>query len=51
MSLLSILYWVILILAAIGAFAVFTYSVHVFPLAVLLLFIIIGLKSFRTPLQ
>lgn len=50
MSLLSILYWIILILAAIGAFAVFTYSVHVFSVATLLLFIIIGLKSFRTPL-
>lgn len=51
MTLLSILYWLILILAAIGAFAVFTYSVHVFSVATLLLFILIGLKVFRTPLQ
>lgn len=49
MSLLSILYWVILVIGAICYLALnFAYTL---PLVLLALFIIIGLKVFRTPIQ
>lgn len=51
MSLLAILYWVILVLCAIGGFLVFTYAGTLHNVAVLVLFILIGLKIFRTPIQ
>lgn len=51
MTLLSILYWVILVLCAIGGFLVFTYSGAVHSIAILILFVLIGLKIFRTPIQ
>lgn len=51
MTLLSILYWLVLILGLILGFLVVSYSVQVRGLAELVLFIIIGLKVFRTPLQ
>lgn len=49
MTLLAILYWLILILGVI--FHVFFTYAYALPLALLALFIIIGLKVFRTPLQ
>jgi hypothetical protein len=53
MSLLAILYWVILVLSAVGAFAPtdWTYAPRVHSLAGLVLFILIGLKIFRTSLS
>ena len=54
MSLLSILYWVILILSAIGVIAIPETSPngrYVRGGAYLVLFIIIGLRVFRTSIQ
>lgn len=49
MTLLIILYWTILVLATIAYLAAnFAYTM---PVALLALFIIVGLKAFRTPLQ
>jgi hypothetical protein len=49
MTLLAILYWLILILSVVFQFVFhYAYTMH---LALLALFIIIGLKIFRTPLQ
>lgn len=51
MSLLSILYWVVLVLAALGFFVLQATYPRIGISAELILFILIGLKSFRTPLQ
>ena len=53
MSILAILYWVILVLSAIGAFAPadWTYAPRIQSFSGLILFILIGLKVFRTPIQ
>lgn len=53
MTLLAILYWVILILALIGAFVPNDYwpRAYIGNVAWIVLFVIIGLKIFRTPLQ
>lgn len=53
MTLLPILYWIILILSAIGIFAppTFPYGVRISGLSWVVLFIIIGLRIFRIPLQ
>lgn len=49
MTLLIILYWTILVLAT---FAYLAFHVtYTMPVALLALFIIIGLKAFRTPIQ
>lgn len=53
MTLLNVLFWVILVLIVIGVFAPITWAHG--PLVVsgafVALFVIIGLKSFRTPIQ
>jgi hypothetical protein len=51
--LLTILYWVILVLAIIGAFTPpsWAYGRYVSNLTIIALFVIIGLKTFKTPLQ
>lgn len=46
---LTILFWVILVLSVIAYLAF--HLAYVFPAAVLALFIIVGLKVFRTPIQ
>lgn len=53
MSILALLYWVILVLAVIGALVPATLWPHPFlgSLPLLVLFILIGLKIFRTPIQ
>lgn len=53
MSLLSILYWVILILSLIGVFAPpsWPYAPRISGTAWVVLFIIIGLRVFRVSLQ
>ena len=51
MSLLSILYWIILVLAALGFFALQATYPRIGIGAEMVLFILIGLKSFRTPIQ
>jgi hypothetical protein len=54
MSLLTILYWVILVLAIIGAFVPtenWPFAPRITNGIILVLFIIIGLKMFKTPLQ
>lgn len=52
MSLLTIIYWVVVVLWAFGSFFAgdFKGAQYVGPGAALLLFILIGLKSFRTPI-
>lgn len=50
MTLLAILYWIILILGVV--FHIFFNTVaYALPLVLLALFILIGLKVFRTPIQ
>jgi hypothetical protein len=53
MTLLPILYWLILILSVIGVFAppTWPYGVRISGSAWVALFIIIGLRIFRIPLQ
>lgn len=53
MTILPILYWIILILWAIGCFAPATWTPgrFVFGGSSIVLFIIIGLRLFRIPLQ
>jgi hypothetical protein len=53
MTLLPILYWIILVLSIIGVFAppTWTHGPRVSGLAWIALFIIIGLRIFRIPLQ
>jgi hypothetical protein len=51
MSLLAILYWVILVLAVIGVVFLAATWPHAGNLSILALFILIGLKIFRTPLE
>lgn len=52
MSLLTIIYWVVVVLWAFGSFFTGSWkgAEYVGPGAALLLFILIGLKSFRTPI-
>lgn len=49
MTLLAILYWLIIVLGVI--FHAVLHVTYALPLALLALFVIIGLKIFRTPLQ
>ena len=53
MSILSLLYWIILVLSIIGVFAppAWTYGPRISGLAWVALFIIIGLRIFRMPIQ
>jgi hypothetical protein len=53
MTLLNLLYWIILILACIGVFAPYEVypRVTINSIAWIILFVVIGLKIFRTPLQ
>lgn len=51
MTLLSLLYWIILILGAISAFVGPTWPFYLHFLVVIPLFIIIGLRVFRMPIQ
>lgn len=53
MTLLHILYWIVLILSFIGVFAPATwpYAGRISGLSAVVLFIIIGLRIFRIPLQ
>jgi hypothetical protein len=54
MSLLAILFWVILVLAAIGSFVpldTWPHARYFSGFTVIVLFVIVGLKIFRTPLQ
>ncbi len=53
MSILSLLYWVILVLSVIGVFAppTWTYGTRISLAASVALFIIIGLRIFRMPIQ
>ena len=51
--LLTILFWVILVLAIIGLFVpvdTWPYGRHLGNVTIVILFILIGLKIFRTPL-
>ncbi len=50
MTLLPILYWIVLILSAIGAFVPFSYGPRINSVAALVLFVLIGLRIFRIPL-
>lgn len=53
MTLLPILYWIILILSAIGTIAppAWTFGPRLSGISMVVLFIIIGLRIFRIPLQ
>lgn len=53
MSILSLLYWVILVLSCIGVFAppTWTYGPRISGMAWVALFIILGLRVFRMPIQ
>lgn len=53
MTILSLLYWIILVLSVIGVFAppAWPYAGRISGLAWVALFVIIGLRIFRMPLQ
>ena len=53
MSILPLLYWIILILSVIGVFAPATwaYGARISGLSWVALFVIIGLRIFRIPIQ
>lgn len=53
MSILSLLYWIILVLSIIGVFAPssWPYAARISGSAWVALFIIIGLRIFRMPIQ
>lgn len=54
MNLLAILFWVILVLAAIGCFVpidAWPHARYFSSITILVLFVIVGLKIFRTPIQ
>lgn len=53
MTLLPVLYWIVLILSIIGVFAPtsWPYGVRISGLSWVVLFIIIGLRIFRIPLE
>ncbi len=51
MTLLAILYWLILILSVVFGFLTASYAPMVHNLAQLALFVLIGLKIFKTPIE
>lgn len=53
MSILSLLYWIILVLSLIGVFAPpdWPHARRVYGIAWVALFVIIGLRAFKVPLQ
>lgn len=52
MGILSLLYWIILVLSCVGVFAppTWTYGVRISEGSWIILFIIIGLRVFRIPI-
>ncbi len=51
MTLLSILYWIILILSVVFGFITTSYGPMAHNFAQIALFILIGLKIFKTPIE
>lgn len=53
MTILTILYWVILVLSSIGWFAppTWEYGRYISGGSAIALFVLIGLKTFKTPIQ